>query len=417
MKSRNFGKYHLAMGILFTSASCNIYAQSSVTLYGLVDAGLNYLSNAQTGRSNGSLVGHSQYSFQDGVTGGQNGSRWGLLGTEDLGGGMSAIFRLESGFAINTGALGQGGAGMGRQAYVGLKSNVGTITMGRQYDPVATLVGPFSAAAQWGGYMSAHAIDVDNFLNTRRINNSIKYQSRDFNGLSLMGMYSFGGVPGSVSRNQVWSTGLAYTHGAFSAGAAYLNARNPNLGFYGTNPNAGTTPASNNIGSVGSADSPQSNPIYAGYASANTVQIIGAGAAYVIGSATVGATYSNVQFKGLGNTATSGPNPFGYGGNATFNVAEANLKYQITPALLAGVAYSYTHNSGAEGKASATYHQGSLGLDYFLSKRTDVYTIFVYQHASGTDSFGQSAVAQITGQTPSATNNQAAVRIGLRHRF
>lgn len=74
-------------------------------------------------------------------------------------------------------------------------------------------------------------------------------------------------------------------------------------------------------------------------------------------------------------------------------------------------------HSGAEGKASATYHQGSLGLDYFLSKRTDVYTIVVYQHASGTDSLGQSAVAQIAGQTPSATDNQAAVRVGIRHRF
>lgn len=414
---KNFEKHHVALGVALTCASFNLYAQSSVTLYGLVDAGLNYLSNAQTGRSNGSLVGHSQYSFQDGVTGGQNGSRWGLLGTEDLGGGISAIFRLESGFAINTGALGQGGAGVGRQAYVGLKSPIGTVTMGRQYDPVATTVGPFSAAAQWGGYMASHGVDVDNFLNTRRINNSVKFQSPDFNGLSFSGMYSFGGVPGSVGNKQLWSAGIGYTQGAFSAGAAYLNARNPNLSFYGTNPNAGTTPASNNIGSAGSATSAQSNPIYAGYASASTVQIIGAGAAYQIGAATVGATYSNVQFRGLGNTTSSGPNPLAYAGNATFNVAEANLKYQITPSLLAGVAYSYTHNSGADGGASASYHQGVLGLDYFVSKRTDVYTIVVYQHASGTDSLNQPAVAQITGQTPSATDNQAAVRIGIRHRF
>ncbi|WP_243469118.1 porin [Paraburkholderia sp. PGU19] len=408
---------HLALGAICTFASFNLYAQSSVTLYGLVDAGLNYLSNAQTGRSDGKLIGHSQYSFQDGVTGGQNGSRWGLLGTEDLGGGMSAIFRLESGFSIGTGALGQGGAGVGRQAYVGLKSPAGTVTLGRQYDPVATTVGPFAAAAQWGGYMASHAVDVDNFLNTRRINNSVKYQSPDFKGLSFSGMYSFGGVPGSVGSKQLWSAGVGYANGAFSAGAAYLNARNPNLSFYGTNPNAGTTPATNNIGSVGSTTSAQSNPIYAGYASANTVQIIGAGAAYQIGAATLGATYSNVQFKGLGNTASSGPNPFGYSGNATFNVAEANLKYQITPSLLAGVAYSYTHNSGSDGKASASYHQGALGLDYFLSKRTDVYTIVVYQHASGTDSFNQPAVAQITGQTASATDSQTAVRVGIRHRF
>ena len=212
-------------------------------------------------------------------------------------------------------------------------------------------------------------------------------------------MYSFGGVPGSVGRNQLWSAGLAYTRGPFSAAAAYLNARNPNLSFYGTNPNAGTTPASNNIGSAGSATTPQSNPIYAGYASASTVQIIGAGTAYTVGPATIGATYSNVQFRGLGNTGASGPNPFGYSGNVTFNVGEANLKFQITPSLLTGIALSYAHSSGVEGRAGATYKQGSLGVDYFLSKRTDLYSIIVYQHASGTDSLNQPAVAAIAGQT------------------
>lgn len=410
---------------IFKSATCaacalgtaSVFGQSSVTLYGLIDAGLNYTTNVQTGRSGGALIGHSQYSFQDGVSGGQNGSRWGLLGSEDLGGGLSAIFRLESGFAINTGALGQGGAGVGRQAYVGLKSNAGTVTLGRQYDSVATTVGPFSAAAQWGGYMSSHAGDVDNLLNTRRINNAIKYSSPDYHGLSVTGLYSFGGVPGSVGRNQVWSAGVGYANGHLSAGAAYLNARTPNFGFYGTNPSAGTTLTSNNIGSSGSATTAESNPIYAGYASASTVQIAAAGAAYQFGAATLGATYSNTQFRGLGNTSASGPNPLGYRGNATFNSAEANLKYQVTPSFLLGVAYSYTRNSGADERSGATYQQGSMGADYFLSKRTDVYAIVVYQHVAGTDSLNQPAVAYITGQTPSANNHQTAARLGKRHRF
>lgn len=402
---------------VFAFACTPAFAQGTVTLYGLLDAGVNYLSNAQTGRHDGKLEGGSKYSLEDGSTGGQNGSRWGLLGTEELGGGWRAVFRLEGGFTINNGALGQGGAEMGRQAYVGLASPYGTVTAGRQYDFIATRVGTLAASTQWAGYISGHASDVDNFLHTRRINNAVKYTSPDYRGLSLGAMYSFGGVAGSVGHQQIWSAGLGYANGPFTFGAAYLNARNPNLSFYGSNPSAGTSVASMNTGSVGSATSPESNPAYAGYASASTLQIAAAGGAWRLGPVTLGATYSNVQFRGLGDTATSGPNPFGYSGTATFNVGELNIRWQLSPAFLLGTAYSYVHNGGADGRDSAIYRQGSLGADYLLSKRTDVYSIVVYQHASGTDSLNQSAVASISGQTASANNHQLAVRFGLRHRF
>ncbi|MBN3846606.1 MULTISPECIES: porin [Burkholderiaceae] len=395
--------------------SAQAFAQSSVTLYGLIDAGINFTSNVQTARPASGPQGNHQYSFQDGATGGIRGSRWGIRGVEDLGGGLKAVFVLENGFSIGNGALAQGGAEFGRQAFVGLQSSYGTLTLGRQYDSVVDYTQLFQSGAQWAGYMGAHAGDVDNALNTRRINNAVKFASNDYSGLRFGGLYSFGGVPGSVSRNQVWSLGGGYTHGPFGLGMAYLNARNPNLGFYGSNPNNGTTAASNNLGSLGSATTPESNPIYAGYASASTLQIISAAGSYQIGSATLGLTYSNVQFRGLGST--SGPNPLGYTGNARFNNVEVNGRYQLTPAWLAGVAYIYTNASGAENRSGALYHQLQAGSDYFLSKRTDVYFIVVYQHASGTDSLGQPAVAYLTGQTPSASNHQLALRIGITHRF
>jgi predicted porin len=65
----------------------------------------------------------------------------------------------------------------------------------------------------------------------------------------------------------------------------------------------------------------------------------------------------------------------------------------------------------------ATYHQFASGIDYFLSKRTDVYLIAVYQKASGTDSTGKPAVAAINGPSASADDKQAVVRVGLRHKF
>ncbi|WP_321800558.1 porin [Caballeronia sp. J97] len=404
-----------AAAALFASSS---FAQSKVTLFGLIDEGFNYLSSAQTARPASGPVGHSQYSLQDGATGGLGGSRWGLRGEEDLGAGLTAIFQLEGGFSINNGTLAQGGALFGRQAYVGLNSkSLGAVTLGRQYDSVVSFVQLYSAAAQWGGYIGAHPGDIDNLVNTRRINNAVKYSSTDFRGLTFGGLYSLGGVPGSVGRNQLWSAGFNYSNGPFGIAAAYLNARNPNFSFFGTNPNNGTTVASNNFGSAGSATAPEVNTIQAGYASANTAQIIAAGASYKIGAATLGAVYSNVQYRGLGNTATSGPNPLGYTGSAVFNTAEGNFKYQITPALLAGAAYVFTKNSGAGGLGHAIYQQGSTGLDYFLSKRTDTYMILVYQHASGTDSLGRPAIANIMGQTASASNHQVALRLGIRHKF
>ena len=394
-----------------TSAS----AQSSVTLYGLIDAGFDYNSNVQTGRTGNQLQGHSQYSLQDASTAGIRGSRWGMRGTEDLGGGMKALFVLENGFSVFNGTLGQGGAEFGRQAFVGLGSPYGQVTLGRQYDSIVDFVQPFISGAIWAGYIGAHPGDIDNTLNTHRLNNAIKYMSPEYRGLKFEGVYSVGGVAGSTGRDQVYSLGAAYRTGSLALAAAYLNARNPNFSFYGSNANGGTTPTSNNLGAVGSATTVESNPIYAGYASASTTQMVSAGGAYTFSAATLGFTYSNVQFKGLGSS--SGPNPFGYAGTAKFDSAEANFRYQISPALLAGVAYIYTRNGGATGRDSATYHQIQTGADYFLSKSTDVYAVLVYQHASGTDSFGQPAVASITGQTPSSNNHQAAVRLAIAHRF
>src|SRR5471030_3382439 len=92
------------------------HAQSSVTLYGIIDEGINYASNSG---------GHTLYNLSSGVL---QGSRFGLRGKEDLGSGLSAVFVLENGFDVNTGKLGQGGLMFGRQAWTGLSSDQGTLT-------------------------------------------------------------------------------------------------------------------------------------------------------------------------------------------------------------------------------------------------------------------------------------------------
>ena len=411
-----------ALGALATVVAATLslpaHAQSSVTLYGLIDAGLSYTSNAQTGRdSNGALKGGKQYSFQDAATSGVTGSRWGIRGSEDLGGGNAAIFTLENGFGAGTGTVALGGAEFARQAFVGLKSNTfGTVTLGRQYDAVDMFVQPFAAVATWGGYMVSHAGDVDNLGNTRRSNNSIRYLSPTFNGFTFGGVYSVGGVADGISQRQIYSIGASYVQGSFSAAVAYLNARDPNFSFYGSQANAGTTAASNNLGSVGSATAAQSIPTFAGYASARNLQIIASGLSYKLGAATFNVVYTNTQFQHLGNLA-DGPNPFNYSGTATFNSAEASVSYRFTPAWSVGASYDYTHNSGASNQGSATYHLLAAGADFAFTKRTDIYGVIVYEHASGTDSLNQPAVASLTGQTPSSNNHQLGLHISLRHRF
>ena len=369
------------------------HAQSSVTLYGIIDEGFNINTNAG---------GKHLYNLSSGVL---QGSRWGLRGTEDLGGGLKAIFVLENGFDTNTGKLGQGGLLFGRQAFVGLSSNYGSLTLGRQYDSAVDYVGPLEVGDQWGGYITAHPGDLDNLNNDYRVNNSIKFTSNNYNGLTFGGLYSLGGVAGETGRNQIFSVGAGYANGPLVLGAAYLNARNPSVSFFGNNT------ATSTLSTV-------TSPVIAGYTSANTYQVIAAGGAYTFGAATIGGTYSNTKFMNLGSSTAS---PFA-GQTATFNNGEINFKYQLTPALLVGAAYDYTRGSQIDGNSEAQYHQGSLGIDYFLSKRTDIYIVGVYQHALG-DTLSTSgtkivpAVASISNLTASANQNQLTARIGIRAKF
>src|ERR1700722_15631399 len=115
--------------VLCACIAPTVHAQSSVTLYGIIDNGLAYTNAVAS-----SIHAPSAHRWST-VTSFGSGDRWGLLGREDLGGGLAAGFRLEAGFSGTTGTSSQGGRLFGRQAYVGLSSNrYGTVTMGRQYD-------------------------------------------------------------------------------------------------------------------------------------------------------------------------------------------------------------------------------------------------------------------------------------------
>lgn len=188
-------------------------AQSSVTLYGLLDAGITSANKVATSTGHDSLV-----KYGDGVA---SGSRWGLRGTEDLGGGLKALFMLESGFSTGDGTSGQGGALFGRQYSFSTDYIGGNYTMGSQTP---------------AGNYAYHINDLKQ-LTASRINNAVKFSSANFAGLTFGGIYGFSnstqfvstptttGTTATQGSSSAYSFGANYAQGPFGIGAAYTNIR------------------------------------------------------------------------------------------------------------------------------------------------------------------------------------------------
>jgi general bacterial porin, GBP family len=345
------------------------HAQSSVTLYGSIDEGFEYISN---------LGGHSDYALVSNTQ--QFGTRWGIKGKEDLGGGISAIFQLENGFSLNNGTSLPNGQMFGRQAYVGIGSNnAGTLTLGRQYDSVVDYVSPLSAVGSWGGTLFSHAFDADNLNQTFSINNAAKYTSADYAGFQFGGVYGFSNQAGAFADNRAWSLGARYRNGPLALAAAYMNIDGAS---------ADTT------GAV----------INSPYLSTQQ-RVAAAGANYTFGPAVFGAVYTHTDIVNRPTTPTS---------TLKFDNFEVNAKYNVTAAVYLAAMYVYTTESITYAGGRNDPHRNELGLmaDYALSKRTDVYVQGVYEKASGNQVFGQ-----IGDLAESSSQNQSVARVGIRTSF
>ncbi|KWU23799.1 porin [Caballeronia zhejiangensis] len=375
-------KIALLTGALCSGLAMNAYSQSNVTLYGLINSGLTYQNNAK---------GSPLFKAQSGAWGG---SRWGIQGSEDLGGGISSIFLLENGFDAYSGTLGQNGRMFGRSAWVGIASPWGKVTAGRQYEETTAFLGKISASGLWAGYIGSHIGDVDNVGATNRVDNTLRYETPDLAGLRVSALYRVGGTPGNIGTNEIFGLGASYVRGGLQMAAAYENVHNPATSLYD-----GTVVTPTFV-------SPASNPIFSGYESASDMRVIGAGATYQFGQLTVGAVYTNTQFRDVIRTAST---PLA--GSHTFQDVQANLTYRVNTSTLLGAAFDYLSTS------TAHYSQAMFGPHYALSKRTELYAIGIYQHASGTNSVNKPAVASINTLTASSTPNQVAVNAGIIQRF
>lgn len=211
----------LALAAILCVACHTSFAQS-VQLYGVMDTGVEYLNNV--GKAGDSVVRATQLT-------GQTPSRWGLRGSEDLGGGLGAIFRLENGFSVTNGALNQGGRMFGRAAYVGLSNPWGTLTFGRQQEMLWTAL----LQADNIGSAAFSMVDFDPFLASAREDNSVAYSGK-FGNLTVGATFSLGRdtlapgncagqAPGEGVACHAWSAMVQYDVKTWGAAVAYDEQR------------------------------------------------------------------------------------------------------------------------------------------------------------------------------------------------
>lgn len=358
-------------------------AQSSVSLYGVVDSAVIFVSNDG---------GHHGVSMQSPIP-----NRWGLKGSEDLGDGLKAVFQLENGFSVANGSAGQGGLLFGRQAWVGLASEQwGTLSAGRQYDIIADYLEPLTMNGIWGADFS-HGGDIDNTDDAYRVNNAVKYASPSYRGLRASAMYAFGGVPGQFGANSMYAFGLAYTGGPLQATAVYEYAKNPATQFADA-PFKANVPTGPTLSAV-------ANGQFAVAGHPSDSQIFGVGATWDFGTARVGVDYTNTRFGNANGTASA----------VTFDNYEAWGSYRLGRAttLIAGYTLTDARIDYATRYSRPKWNQFNLMADYALSKRTDVYAMGIYEHAAA-----GAAASIYAGTTGVSTGpNQALFGVGLRTRF
>ncbi|SAK84555.1 porin [Caballeronia fortuita] len=355
----------IAALLLLAGITHQVYAQSTVTLFGSIDNGITYVNN---------YGGHSVVKMQDGVN---KANALGFLGSEDLGGGMRAFFKLENGFNANTGALGQGGLMFGKQAYVGLGHRTfGEITLGRQYD-FTVLLERYLPCLNCGLYGVQNA-DFDR-VSGERLNNAVQYSTPVVAGFKAGAMYAFGQNAGASSTNlgRAISANVQYTYGPFSAAVVLtdINQAPTFAGLLGTPTVLGQRVAPTALFVV------------------DKQRILGIGASYAFASVTALALYTNTRLELAGRSSTD-------------QVLHIGGDWHVRPDLVLAAKLSFDRFEDSR------WYTATAGLDYLLSKRTDVYIDLDAQKASS-----PGTVASIALTAPSSTSRQFVSRIGVRHLF
>jgi len=386
-------------------------AQSTVTLYGLLDANvgsskINTFNAGTPAFPNGSYTSQRQTIVG---SGGLNGSRFGFRITEDLGGGLAAIGNLEGGVNIDTGASGQGGLLFGRQANVGLASaTLGTVTIGRNKTPYydlhastglresafdATTNTNFGTAANYNPANAAGAAYLLGNHNSgvsgqtpnaatwlgfnARLNNSIRYTSPSFSGFSVAGIYGFGEdkqANPSLRASQTYGGTAQYANGPIMA---YLGFQSDGYARV-----------------AGVARQSLENTLV--------------GASYDFGVAKVGANYNRAKFKNV--TATGFLNGNGVAGRSI----DAQKEYGLSVSVPFGATVVEANYGQSKGNTLGKSTGAGIQALYSLSKRTTLYT--GYSSTKAYDRLAQLSVNSQAGSGSTIERN-SFFAAGVRHTF
>lgn len=391
----------LALAVLGAFAGA-AQAQSSVTIYGIVDTGITYTSKAQTTNTptqTGVNTG-SKFAVNSGVI---QGSRIGFKGVEDLGGGLNAVFQLETGFNNDNGALNGQDPGatnlFRRKSVVGLAGGFGSVLLGRQTDWADT-ISAYTAVNDFGG-VTANSGSNLNRLQGVRTNNSVSYTTNNLGGFTGNLMYGFGETAGKTSAGQSFGLGGKYDNGPLGLGINYYQSKQ------------GPTPSDTSLLANAAALNTVTGAANAGASAAKVLNLV---ASYQFGPARVYGNYSRVK-QDLNTVAVTGLTAATRTTAATLGLSkkadmyELGTAYSLTPSLklLGSVQYTRADFDGLSGKGKLT--QYNIGSDYWLSKRTDLYAFVSNLRAK--DMKNPGVVADTTGNDAS----QTTVTVGIRHKF
>ncbi|TAM01821.1 MAG: porin [Paraburkholderia sp.] len=391
---------------LVTVTQASAFAQSSVTLYGIVDNGLGYQSSAtKLGSTSG---GRSAVKM---ITGVWAGNRFGLKGVEELGGGTKAIFQLEEGFNANSGAMQTNNLMFSRQAFVGVTNDTyGTFTAGRQYASYYQLLSAYSPTNWLTGFYGAHPGDIDGLDTIYRANNTLLYVSPKLYGFKFSGSYSLAGVPGSVNQGSTWAAAVQYAQGPVGIAVGFSRINNSTVGggAFGAESTTSNAGAQAGVSAVNN-----------GYQTAQAQQRFAVGAGYTFNSQfAITATYSNVQYIPGAQSL--------FRDQAIFNTGGVVLHWKPSVAWDFATGYSYTRATRANGiTSSAQYQQFSLSQYYALSTRTGLYAAEAYQRANG-QTLGANGKSIISATatigdgfqtSPASSRSMFAAGVGIVHRF
>ncbi|KWE70443.1 porin [Burkholderia ubonensis] len=335
---------HAACAAATFTCSGAALAGDGVTLYGVIDEFAQYVN---TGNGYTAAIG----------SGGQWGSRFGVKGAEDIGGGQTIEFDLENGFNPNNGTLADSGRMFNRQAWVGVAGQWGKLRAGRQNSPLFNDQGGQDA---FGGVTQASGMDNLTVF-AFRTSNTVSYRSPEIAGFQAGVYFGFGDAGGVRSAGSSRQFDVTYEHGPFAAFVAGQWLRNATA--------------------------------------ATTDRTIMAGASYAIGKATVYGGFSAVKWDDIGIDS---------------RVYGLSVKYQLNPANVVALGYAYLHDESSQGNNAV---QVGLMYEYDLSKRTSFYGALSYLRNRNQAGYTLAGAANPGLPLAYPGANARGVQLGVVHRF